>query len=80
MNGPPVPVRLSYALVAMPIPKFASDLHSLGIEVTYASGKVNRYRPRFATAEEADRFIARFYPDLVGKCTSIQWTLRKRQQ
>lgn len=72
MNYTAVPVRLSYALVAMPVPKFTSDLHSLGIEVTYASGKVNRYRPRFRTPAEAEHYIERFYPDLVGKCTSIE--------
>ena len=71
-----VPVRLSYAIVTLPIPALATDRNSLRIVVTYASGRVYCYRQRFATPADATHFIARFYPDLVGKLTSVACTLR----
>jgi len=29
------------------------------------------FRERFNSAKDAEHFIARFYPDLIGKCTGI---------
>lgn len=66
------PERLSYSLVASPPPRGSALKHSLRIDVVYASGRVMSFRERFKSVKEAEHFIARFYPDLIGKCTGIE--------
>ncbi len=60
-------VRLFYRLVPRPAPRDLPKHTEVHIEITYASGKVNCYRPRFDTEAEAEEYIRRFLPDLVGK-------------
>ena len=60
-------VRLFYRLVPRPAPKLHSGGQVLHIQISYASGRVNCYRQGFQSEAEADEYIRRFLPDLVGK-------------
>ncbi len=62
---------LSYAIVSRPQPDWISAWKPLQIEITYASGIVETLKPLFLDPEVAHIFIARVYPDLVGKVTSV---------
>lgn len=67
---PPEPIRLSYSVVACDPPRGSSAGQLLRVLISYASGKEHFLRANFRTQADADAFIERFHPDLVGKCTS----------
>lgn len=66
---PPAPTRLSYSLVAVPPPKGSASYTSLRISVVYASGRTMYLPGRFTDSIAAEDYLARFYPDLLGKQT-----------
>ena len=67
MTSTPSPtVRVAYAIVpsSETIP---GKRPALRITIVYQSGRVRRSRERFGTRKAAEEFLARFYPELVGR-------------
>lgn len=68
---PVEPFRLSYSLIACDPPKGSAQRRCLRIKVLYASGKELFLRADFRTPGEAEAYIARYNPELIGKCTHV---------
>jgi hypothetical protein len=68
----PSPIRLSYHLVLCPIPAGSTKSPLFKVKVVYASGRTNYLREQFKDTDSVERFLKRFYPDLIGKCTSVE--------
>jgi hypothetical protein len=68
----PEPIRLSYHLVLCPMPAGSTSPPFLKVKVVYASGRTNFLREQFKDTDSVERFLKRFYPDLIGKCTSVE--------
>lgn len=71
MSVAAAPLRLSYSLVVCAPPRGSVLKEALRIHVQYASGRLMPSRERFNSAADAKHFVSRFYPDLIGKCTSV---------
>ena len=65
-------VRLSYKLIRS-VPGWGQTKGEwLRVQISYEFGRMFSPRARFRSADEAGRFIGRFYPDLIGKCSGVE--------
>lgn len=71
-SAAPPPIRLSYRLLTSSGVEGSTRPPMLRISVAYASGRTNCLPEQFSDTARVERYLKRFYPDLVGKCTAIE--------